>query len=317
MRSTLTRSITALILVIAMAVGMTASLGGKAQAAIPINIAYAAGDGATINGGQVYNVPAYPGKTTTITTVKPTNKTGYKFLGWSTIKNSGIVQYKPGETQTFTENTTLWPVWDTKCAILYMKDDAAENRHFQYDTPVFRTDLLNYLSARVSKASVFAKDFNSWDTLFRAWNSMPSDQAVVIINCHGYPARLYYSLNISDVTKKLAFKNIKVIILSACNCGHLEHKGTTENIAEVFARRFKCVVYASDGNLQAYTLASANRPEWRSYNTSNRTNNAGWVVYDGRKYKDSKIIPPETLGLKSGTTIGGLLDAYYSMHYSW
>ncbi len=400
MRSTLTRSITVLMLVIAMAVGMTASLGGKAQAATPINIAYAAGDDAKINGGPVYNVNAYVGVATTITTVKPTRsgcnflgwtttknsgrvdyksgqtpvtftkattlwpvwnaniayaagdgkfsngspvmnvsvtlgkattvptstpiRSGYEFLGWSTIKNSSTVQYKPGASITYTKPMTLWPVWDTKCTILYMNSNHPDNVQFQQDTPLFNRQLFGYLSKRVSKVSVSVKGFSGWRELMDGWNSMPKDQAVVIINCHGWPGSLSYTFSIYDVYHELDSKNIKAIILVACNCGHKEHSGYSENIAQAFATQFKCVVYASDGNVSAFTLKSGT-VDWKRFNTSKRTQNSGWLVYDGRNYDRSGKVElhtvgsdiDHTLGFKDGTTIDGLLDAYYTKYIGW
>jgi hypothetical protein len=120
MKNKLFKSITSFMLVIAMVVGMTATLGGKAEAATYINIAYAAGDNAKINGGSVLNVRVQSGKATTITTVRPT-RSGCNFLGWTTTKNSGRIDYKSGQSVTFTKATTLWPVWNANIA--YAADD--------------------------------------------------------------------------------------------------------------------------------------------------------------------------------------------------
>ena len=111
-RTSILKTITALALVIAMGAGTVVSLGGKAQAATAINIAYAAGDAATINGGPVYNVTAYANVATTITSVKP-SRSGCNFLGWTRDKNSGRIDFKPGDPATFAKGTTLWPVWNT------------------------------------------------------------------------------------------------------------------------------------------------------------------------------------------------------------
>lgn len=418
MRSYFTKTISALILVIALAVGMTASLGDKAQAATYISITYAAGDDAKINGGAIYIDLVKTGKATSITTVKPTRsgcnflgwtknrnsgqidfKAGdkvtftkattlwpvwnaniayaagdgkfpngspvmnvsvtlgkttkvngstparsvYEFLGWSTVKNSGIVQYKPGDSITYTKPMTLWPVWDTKCTLIYLNSNQKGNTEFQLDTPIFNQSLLNYISKHVSKVSeVPSKGFSDAYQFVDTWNDMPNDQAVVIINCHGNPFKFpFYGFDRFDLTNKLVSKNIKVIILIACNCGHLEHynRGCAstaqpdENLAEAFAKRFKCVVYASDGNVMTETLESGlgsrYNPEdmWEYYNAPNskRTVNVGWVVYDGRNYKgvydprdkNKEHLEHQELGIRSGTTIADLLDAYYSKHYSW
>lgn len=133
-RTSILKTITALALVIAMCAGTVVSLGGKAHAATPINIAYAAGDDAKINGGPVYNVNAYVGVATTITTVKPT-RSSCNFLGWTTSKNSGRVDYKAGATVTFTKATTLWPVWNTNIAY------AAGDGKFANGSPVMNVSV--------------------------------------------------------------------------------------------------------------------------------------------------------------------------------
>lgn len=315
MRSTLTRSITALMLVIAMAVGMTASLGDKAQAATPINIAYAAGDGAKINGGPVYNVSAYANETTTITTVKPI-KSGYEFLGWSTKKNSCVVQFKPGDRKAFNTNTTLWPVWDTKCTILSYPFESKYD-----DTQIHKASLESYFNKRMcSKVSITLSYVDSQDSFVRSWNNMPYEQAVVIINTHGDPSNLAPGLLHMTQMNKLIDKKIKVIILTGCNCGHYDQQQS--NIARSFAERFKCVVYASDGNVYYESLMSgmgstktpySNWEKYRIKNSTRKTND-GWYAYDGTSGKGKR---PVLLGLKGGTTISGLISAYYAKHYSW
>ena len=410
MRSTFTKSITALILVFAMAVGMTASLGGKAKAATPINIAYAAGDDAKINGGPVYNVNAYVGVATTITTVKPTRsgcnflgwtttknsgridyksgqsvtftkattlwpvwnaniayaagdgkfnngspvmnvsvtlgkstkvptsvpvRSGFICLGWSTTRNSSTVQYKPGETITYTKPVTLWPVWDTLCCTFLYYDGYEKN---QDDNGLHEGNLRNYLSDKFSKInrklSLSCSKVNDGRSFREAWKNMPSDQSVVMISCHGDPFNLCPGMvSVYDIEHDvLTYKNIKVIILLGCNCGHVEHyyynHATGEryrrekNIAWAFAEKFKCVVYASDGNVHHFTLESGRGAGdialWAYYNSPNtlRKHNYGWIVYDG---SSGKTVTMTGLGLKEGstTTIGGLLDAYYAQRYSW
>lgn len=86
------------------------------KAATPINIAYAAGEDATINGGPVLNVSAYAGKSTPITSVRPV-RASCNLIGWTKTKNSGHIDYYPGMYATFSKNTTLWPVWNANIAL--------------------------------------------------------------------------------------------------------------------------------------------------------------------------------------------------------
>lgn len=76
-----------------------------------INLAFAAGDGAKINGNNVVmNVSTYVGKKLTIPSTIPV-KSGYVFLGWTETKNGSTVQYEVGKAYSFYKPTTLWPVW--------------------------------------------------------------------------------------------------------------------------------------------------------------------------------------------------------------
>lgn len=46
----------------------------------------------------------------TLSSTKPT-RTNYTFLGWSTSKTATSATYQPGQTKTFSANTTLYAVW--------------------------------------------------------------------------------------------------------------------------------------------------------------------------------------------------------------
>lgn len=74
------------------------------------NIAYAAGDGKYPSGAVVMNISVTLGVPVTIPSTIP-SRTGYSFEGWTTVKGSSTVVYKPNTTATFTAPTTLWPVW--------------------------------------------------------------------------------------------------------------------------------------------------------------------------------------------------------------
>ena len=74
------------------------------------NIAYAAGDGKYPSGAVVMNISVTLGVPVTIPSTIP-SRTGYSFEGWTTVKGSSNVVYKPNTTATFTAPTTLWPVW--------------------------------------------------------------------------------------------------------------------------------------------------------------------------------------------------------------
>ena len=185
-----------------------------------------------------------------------------------------------------------------------------------------------YLSSRVKKLTVYRYQASDATSFREAWNKMPKDQAVVMIDCHANPNLL--APGMIDAYQigqnKLADKNIKVIILIGCNAGHREHydpndgKQWKQNIAEAFAKKFKCVVYAADGNVQAFTLKCGkgdDKDYWGMYNSKNSTRKTpeGWFAYDGsagdgyvRSYRLHKV---------NGTTIGELLDVYYAAQYSW
>lgn len=112
MRSTIRRTITSLVLVIAMVVGMTASLGGKAQAAPGTYTLRFSNNGISGVGNlpkDVATTPQYP--TVKIPTQKPT-RTNYVFQGYDTSSSATKVVYRPGDSIKLTKAlTTLYPVW--------------------------------------------------------------------------------------------------------------------------------------------------------------------------------------------------------------
>ncbi|MBQ9060055.1 MAG: CHAP domain-containing protein [Firmicutes bacterium] len=97
-------------------------LGGKLKIGTPVDgTIYAAPDWTIktykvtndANGGRT--VPSKQtktwGKTLTLTTKKPT-WAGYKFLGWSLEKKSGIIDFKQGGKYTENKKVTLYAVWE-------------------------------------------------------------------------------------------------------------------------------------------------------------------------------------------------------------
>ncbi len=61
--------------------------------------------------GQPDTVNVCPGETFTVTTMEPTMD-GVSFLGWSTLPDTRVPDYLPGESVTATGSMTLYAVWD-------------------------------------------------------------------------------------------------------------------------------------------------------------------------------------------------------------
>ena len=100
-------------------------------------------------------------------------------------------------------------------------------------------------SSTTTAVNVYQKGF------IKAWNDMPDNQAVVVIDTHGTPTSFknmegneYF--NTSQI-KQLKSKTIGYIVLLGCNCGHYYYR--TQNIARAFADKFNCPVIAADGTV--------------------------------------------------------------------
>lgn len=107
-KNSIMKTITAAMLIIAMAVGMTASLGGNANAATTVTITYGANGGySTTNGQQSVKVTITSGASTTMlsTFARP----GFTLSGWQ-IKGK-TTKYNVGQSVKFTANTELVAVW--------------------------------------------------------------------------------------------------------------------------------------------------------------------------------------------------------------
>lgn len=117
MRSTFRRTITSLVLVIAMVVGMTASLGGKAQAASEIKITFNANGGySTTNGQQKVEKKIKSGSTLTLLTTFA--RPGFSLSEWQ-VKGKNT-KYGRNQSVKFTSNTELLAVWvPNKITITY------------------------------------------------------------------------------------------------------------------------------------------------------------------------------------------------------
>lgn len=119
MRSTFRRTITSLVLVIAMVVGMTASFRKTAKADNKYSITF-------VGCGGVMNEPGYWWHGKERYTVTPYTepfplpeyhfeKTGYKQIGWTTNpSNTKVVEYKAGDKITRKRDTTIYAVYEPK-----------------------------------------------------------------------------------------------------------------------------------------------------------------------------------------------------------
>lgn len=110
-KNSIMKTITAAMLIIAMAVGMTASLGRTAKAVTNVTITYSANGGySTTNGQQSVKVTITSGSSTTLlsTFARP----GFTLSGWQ-IKGK-TTKYSVGQKVTFTANTELVAVWTPK-----------------------------------------------------------------------------------------------------------------------------------------------------------------------------------------------------------
>lgn len=121
------KSLAAFFLIAVTLVGITASLGGKAQAAKRIVIYYRAGSGdVKFYSTGCYEQYTYDNVETTIITTKP-QRNSCNFMGWTKDRDSGRVDYQSGATETFKETTTLWPVWNTNIPFVADKGKFGNN----------------------------------------------------------------------------------------------------------------------------------------------------------------------------------------------
>lgn len=113
-KRTICRRVTSFLLIVVLFACMTPYMCNQANASpqggLRVNLTYDLGKGGEINGKSIVKTSLEITESTMIKNVTKTN-TGYHFLGWTTEKDSGRVDYKPGEIKSFSEDTTLWAVW--------------------------------------------------------------------------------------------------------------------------------------------------------------------------------------------------------------
>lgn len=182
----------------------------------------------------------------------------------------------------------------------YLKDDLIET----FDSTVYIDH----------KLGSYASDFISW------WNGLEKKD-IVIIWTHGNPSQLYseglvFKFERADIGDNLEYKEIKLLILIACNAGHYNHR--TMNMASSFAKKVSGAVMASDGTVTSHKdfyygiepyvyLDSNSSGEFSVYINSalGTRDNMGWLVYN-KKSKE-----PKELGLMR-------LDAeQIKLYYNW
>lgn len=106
------KPIIALMLIIAMAAGMAASMGGKADAVSVKVTLY--GNGGTINGSSQKVLSANSGAQATACVTLPStipSRSKYWFAGWGLSSGTSTVTYLPGQNIYISKNTNLYAVW--------------------------------------------------------------------------------------------------------------------------------------------------------------------------------------------------------------
>lgn len=128
---------------------------------------------------------------------------------------------------------------------------------------------------------------------------------VVVIHCHGNPSAIGTSgdavnVTISTVQYRLKKKEVSLLIILSCNCGHYDYRN--DNIALAFWKKVTGCVIAADGTEEP--TVSATNPafeskgdmSWATYTKNKRGGwaitylgqNKGWLLY-GKTiiYRDS------------------------------
>ena len=136
------------------------------------------GSGApTVSTGTMYN--AQTSVEITLSTTKPT-KSGYTFNGWTATQGSTQVDYQPGGTYSFSNNTTIYAVWGVNNYTLTVKPNGGKWNNTTNDStvpgdygttttiadpipPAGYTITLNANTGNVTPASVTStKSFDKW-----------------------------------------------------------------------------------------------------------------------------------------------------------
>ena len=118
-------------------------------------------------------------------------------------------------------------------------------------------------------------------SLRSAWNNL-KDKDLVIINCHGSPLAIN-KLSLKAISK-LNYMNIKLLIILACNAGHLDHK--RDNVGYAFSKKISGQVLCCDGTVWVIDppqYHSIGNGAWKSYVYPKARKHRGWVVY----YRDT------------------------------
>ena len=112
MKRTLMKMITALTLVIAMAAGMAAGFGRKAEAGSYTYTITFKGNGGTITyGGKTYTTFTMTAGSGAIIGCPKATRSGYTFLGYNTTSTATTAKYPAGQPIPVSGNMTLYAVW--------------------------------------------------------------------------------------------------------------------------------------------------------------------------------------------------------------
>ncbi len=205
--------------------------------------------------------------------------------------------------------------------VIYLSEFEGEQSKIAADVDKFVKNTFNSSSHTNIEKIKNGKEF------IEAWNYMPSNQKVVVIDTHGDPSGLcgIGGENIifsSSMMSQLKWKNISYIVLLGCNCGHYDKR--TTNIARAFSDRFGVPVIASDGTVLTSKKHNTGKFEsaavksyfwgtyyesWAKYNTSGRSDGYGWLVYTPKN--SSNAYQGKLYQISRGTyTVYELLNTY-------
>lgn len=117
MKKTILKMITAFALVIAMAAGMAAGFGRKAEAGSYTYTITFKGNGGTITyGGNTYTTFTMTAGSGAVIGCPKATRSGYTFLGYNTTSTATTAKYPAGQPIPVSGNMTLYAIWKKNAA---------------------------------------------------------------------------------------------------------------------------------------------------------------------------------------------------------
>ena len=174
---------------------------------------------------------------------------------------------------------------------LSYKNEIFTLNEFRDESVSVSTAINKYFSGKGASSSTPVYRFASEDYFVQLWN-YSNAKNIIIINSHGEPGsigtkNIDITISVSMVKNRLNYKNIGLVWLLGCSCGHYDYDRPENNIARAFAKKISGTVIAAD---------STSKAVWYS-DTTFRSKGEGWFAFSFYNYGSTFYL--KKLGIKN------------------